>query len=279
MPTLTADDGVRLAYRTLGDAAGDPIVCLPGGPMQDADYLGDLGGLPARRPSVLLDPRGTGASEQPEDPSTYRCDRQVDDVEALRRHLGLERVTLLGHSAGANLAVLYAARHPDRVEALLLLTPSTFVLGLSADLATRRAVLALRPDEPWSAAATGALDRLEAGEDADWDALVPPTYGRWDDAARAHHDRGARHRNDEAAEVFGEGAFDPPATRAALAGLAAPVLVLAGEFDVNSPPVTVREYAAAFPGATCTVLPGCAHFPWLDEPARLTDAIDTFLKG
>ncbi|WP_327048410.1 hypothetical protein OG320_11335 [Microbispora sp. NBC_01189] len=45
--TYSAHDGTTLAYRVSG--AGDPVICLPGGPMQSADYLGELGGLPAHR--------------------------------------------------------------------------------------------------------------------------------------------------------------------------------------------------------------------------------------
>jgi len=57
------------------------VVCLPGGPMQDSKYLGDLGGLSARHQLILLDLRGTGASAIPEDTASYRCDHLVGDVE------------------------------------------------------------------------------------------------------------------------------------------------------------------------------------------------------
>src|SRR6478672_7864684 len=130
MPVLAAPDGTELAYGVRGD--GSPVVCLPGGPMQDSEYLGDLGGLSAHRRLVLLDPRGTGHSATPVDPTSYRCDRLVNDVEALREHLGRDQIDLLAHSAGANLAVLYAARHPHRVGTLVLVTPSTFAVGISA---------------------------------------------------------------------------------------------------------------------------------------------------
>jgi pimeloyl-ACP methyl ester carboxylesterase len=83
--------------------------------MQASAYLGDLGGLSTHRSLVKLDLRGTGESAVPEDAASYRCDRLVDDVEALRAHLGRDRVDVLGHSAGGALAVLYAARHPDRI--------------------------------------------------------------------------------------------------------------------------------------------------------------------
>src|SRR4051812_8145139 len=118
MPIFPAPDGTGLAFRLAGTGGAPPVMCLPGGPMRAGAYLGDLGGLTTHRRMAVLDLRGTGESEEPGDPATYRCDRQVEDVEALRKHLGLERFDLLGHSAGASLAVRYAARYPDRLRRL-----------------------------------------------------------------------------------------------------------------------------------------------------------------
>src|SRR5215212_11058548 len=98
MATFDSADGTRLAYHQAGE--GRSLVCLPGGPMRASAYLGDLGGLSAHRRLVLLDLRGTGDSAVPADPASYRCDRLVDDVEALRVELDLDRMDLLGHSAG-----------------------------------------------------------------------------------------------------------------------------------------------------------------------------------
>jgi proline iminopeptidase len=61
MPHFSADDGTDLAYHVFG--AGIPVVCLPGGPMQDSVYLGELGGLSAHRQLIMVDLRGTGESQ------------------------------------------------------------------------------------------------------------------------------------------------------------------------------------------------------------------------
>jgi pimeloyl-ACP methyl ester carboxylesterase len=157
--------------------------------MQDSVYLGDLGGMSRHRQLVVLDLRGTGRSAIPEDTSSYRCDRLVDDVEALRAHLGLDRMDLLGHSAGANLATLYAVRHPHRIGKLALVTPSTFAVGIPVTGETRRETARLRQDEPWFPAAFAALEAItdnRAG-DADWAAIAPFRHGRWDAEARSRH--------------------------------------------------------------------------------------------
>ena len=221
MPTFLTADGTKLAYRMM-EGDGDPVVCLPGGPMQDSTYLGDLGGLPARRRLAVLDLRGTGRSAIPEDSSSYRCDRQVDDVEALRQELGLDRIDLLGHSAGTNLVALYAVRHPERVGKLALIAPSALAFGVATTGETRREIGLLRRSEPWFTAGFAALERITSGqgEDSDWATVDPFFYGRWDDAAKDHRDAGDRQINREAAEVFGsEGAFLPEPNRVALAVL------------------------------------------------------------
>ncbi|MBA3310888.1 MAG: alpha/beta fold hydrolase [Nocardioidaceae bacterium] len=109
MPVLTARDGTRLAYQVSGE--GTPVVCLPGGPLQDSASLGGLGGLSGPLRLIRPDYRGTGRSETPISAASYRCDALVDDVEALREHLRHDQVDVLAHCAGANLAVQYAARH------------------------------------------------------------------------------------------------------------------------------------------------------------------------
>ena len=111
MAQFRSYDGTRLAFRRAG--TGRPLVCLPGGPGRTPDYLGDLGGLGGSRELILPDTRGTGESAVPADPAaTYRCDQLARDVEALRAELGLERIDLLGHSAGGSVALRYAAAYP-----------------------------------------------------------------------------------------------------------------------------------------------------------------------
>jgi pimeloyl-ACP methyl ester carboxylesterase len=278
METFPAADGTRLACHRTG--AGDPLVCLPGGPMQASAYYGDLGGLAAHRTLVRLDLRGTGESGVPADPATYRCDRQIGDVEALREHLGLDRMDLLAHSAGASIAVPYAARYPGRVARLVLVAPSPAPVDLEIADADRREVAAPRRDEFPDAWA--AFERIWSGDatDADWPAIEPFKHGRWDAVTRARVARDASERNSDAAAVYySDGALDPAATRSAVAALPAPVLLVAGEYDAGLPPKRAAEYAGLFPHAEVAVVPGGGHFPWHDDPAFFTRTVTAFLRA
>jgi pimeloyl-ACP methyl ester carboxylesterase len=278
MAIFDGPDGTRLAYHRSGE--GDPLVCVPGGPMQDSVYLGDVAGLAATHPLVKLDLRGTGASAVPADPATYRCDRQVPDVEALRVRLDLDRMDLFTHSGGAGIAVQYAAQHPEHVNRLVLVCPSPRPVGIDIADADRREVAELRRGEPWFPAAFAAFERVWAGEptDADWAALAPFSYGRWDADSQAFDAATDEQRNNDAAAVYySPGSVDPAATRAGLASLDAPVLVIAGEYDPGLPPRRAAEYAGLFATAELVVLPGAGHFPWLDDRAAVHATISDFL--
>jgi pimeloyl-ACP methyl ester carboxylesterase len=246
------------------------LVCIPGGPARDSVYLGDLGGLAVHRTLVLLDNRGTGESADAADPSdvdSYRADRLVDDVEALRLHLGLPAMDLLGHSAGAHVAVLYAAAHPDRVSALILITGGHRAAGAAIDGAYLSA-LELRSSEPWAAEGRVALEEWLGGStDPEVKRRRDPFfYGRpFTEAARVHAEGDeTQRRNRVAAEKF---PFQPDvqAVRARLAQLSAPVLVFAGELDLSPRPQEARLLAEAFAHARLVVQPDAGHFPWVDN--------------
>ncbi|MCX2951864.1 alpha/beta fold hydrolase [Lentzea sp. NEAU-D7] len=263
MGTFTNADGLGLAYH---GEAGDPLICLPGGPMQDSSYLG---GLPLDD-AVRLDLRGTGESEKADH---HRVDRQVHDVEALRRHLGLDRIRLLGHSAGAALAILYALRFPQRVAELVLVAPSPFVVGIAVTDEDRREVALRRSGEPWYAEAVQGFEEIWAGTATPeaFAKIAPFLHGRWDDAARALDDHP---RHPEAAmEYYAEGAFDPREVREKLAKLDVPTLLVTGELDVSLPPSRAREYADLFPHARLVVQPGAGHFPWVDDPGAFAATV------
>ena len=119
-------NGVRLFTRPVG--SGPLVVVLHGGPGAHHDYLlpqYDL--LANRRELFYYDQRGGGQSPVSRDtPVGWR--EHVADLDALRLHLGTERLTLCGYSWGGLLAVLYLLEHPEHVERLALVSPASLTL-------------------------------------------------------------------------------------------------------------------------------------------------------
>ncbi|WP_406192572.1 alpha/beta hydrolase [Kitasatospora sp. NBC_01560] len=281
MEFFTSYDGTVLAFRTIGD--GPPLLCLPGGPGRAAEYLGDLGGLSARRTLILPDTRGTGASAMPADLATCRVDRLVADIEALRRHLGLDHLDLLGHSAGGSLAMLYAAAHPDRLDSLTLVAPSLAGVGLPSDTGADE-VIAARAGEPWHAEAVTAHRHVKAAntfaEAAPHRlAFEPLMYGRWDDAARAHAAADPAQRALPVSEhYYKDYTPDTEELRRSLGALPCPVLLVAGEVDLWPTSRAAADAAPLFPEVTLAIQPGAGHYPWLDDQRAFTATVEGFLS-
>ncbi len=186
---------------------------------------------------------------------------------------------LLGHSVAGDTAMLYAARHPRRLQRLVLLTPDLQAVGVKVTDQEWLAAIRRRAGEPWYAKAYAAMMALDASEDTPHNRRMaaPLLYGRWDDAAASHAAADVQQRARQAAVHFAtDGAFDPARTRAALTQVTTPVLVYAGELDLTPTP-RLAELAALFPRSELVVQPGAGHFPWLDDPAWFVGAVERLL--
>ncbi|MFJ5230654.1 alpha/beta fold hydrolase [Kitasatospora sp. NPDC088391] len=272
MTIFEAYDGTALHYERFGD--GPPLVALPGGPGMDARYLGTLGGLDARRQLIRLDPRGCGRSAAPADPASCAFDRQAADLEALREHLGVDSLDLLGHSAGALTAQRYAAEFPSRVRSLVLVTP----VGRATrepDAAELAAIRAARAGEEWYADAAEAAELLEAGQ-GDPAALVrrmtPFFWGGWDERTRAAaFDDTLAPAAPWMREVFYRGAGAPRP-------VPMPVLAVAGARDGLIGTVPARLAAECHPRGRFALLEGAGHRPWVERPGEFTALVEEFLN-
>jgi proline iminopeptidase len=117
---LPVGGGCRLYVREFG--IGDTVVVVHGGFGAEHSYLLDaVAGLEDRFHFVFYDQRGSLRSPCPD--SSMSVDAHVADIEQLRAALGLERVSILGHSMGTFLAMAYLAEHPDRAGSMALLGP------------------------------------------------------------------------------------------------------------------------------------------------------------
>jgi proline iminopeptidase len=258
-------------------------VCHGGGPGLSALYLGNLGALDEHLELVLLDPRGTGGSDRPADPRAYTIEDYAADVDELRAQLGLERISLLGHSHGGAVAIEYAARHPERVERLIL--ASTLVRFAAEHQRALEAGMAARQGEPWYADAAAALEAEEAGNfegDEELAELVyrefPFYFAQYGEVERAYvESQRAETPNADTLRFFNKEIFPTFDLRPKLAQIEAPTLVIAGEEDFITGPVSANEIAEGIAGAEKVLLPGTGHFLFVEAPDAWRDAVLAFL--
>jgi pimeloyl-ACP methyl ester carboxylesterase len=270
VPSLRTDDGRRLAWREAG--TGPPLLCHPGGPGASSRYFAELPGLAAERTLILLDPRGTGASDRPADRSAYDLEDYAADIEAVRAHLGLERLDVLGHSHGGFVAIAWGGTHPDRVGRLVL--SDTAPRFTDVIRGRRGARVAAHEGAPYFADAVAALQDQQAGRYAtDEDLLAlyeragPVLVAPGEDVAPVAAAFRASGINADAMKHFNERVAGTMDLRPLLARIPAPTLVIAGEHDPFGGPTT-DEIAAALPRPTVVTVRGADHFPFLETRAR-----------
>ena len=281
MDGLTTADGRRLAYRHTG--TGPTLVCHPGGPGFSSLYLGELGGLGDPLELVLLDPRGTGESDPPGDPRAFAIDDYVSDLEELRAHLGLERMLLFGHSHGGIVAIAYAARHPERVEGLILAS-ATARFSAEQNAAMEEAILA-KSGEPWYEDARNAFETEIVGDFSSDEELIalsvrmmPFYFAHYGDAERAWTQSLAGDRlNADATRLWEKEIFEHFDLRPELARITAPVLVITGEKDFITGPSSVTELEQGLPNAETVILSGVGHLIFVEAPEAFREAVLSFL--
>ncbi len=272
-------DGRTLAYRREGD--GPVLVVHPGGPGFSSTYLADFGGLGASFTLVLLNPRGTDGSDRAE---TYALGDYVSDLEALRTHLDLGEINLLGHSHGGFVAAAYAAERPAHVRRL--------VLSCTAARFHERQQRAMekakekRKDEPWYEDANAALEQEQAGDftsDEELAELVVRElafyFARYDDAARTflREHVAVEQPNRDALKYFNDVEFTTFDLRPSLTQIVTPTLVLAGEDDFICGPVCAQDLSDGIAGSQTTILPECGHFPYVEQRDRFRAEVTRFL--
>ena len=268
--TVTAPDGHPLHVDEIRSGDGVPLLVLPGGPCRGAEYLGDLAGVGADRPVVVLHPRGT--------PTTGGLSRgwwwDADDALAVIDALGAEQVDVLAHSAGARLALALAARYPASVRSLVLVTPASgWLTGTEhdgADIVARRADPGL--EAVWQAL-HGPDPEDEAAFAAGRAAHARAGYSAWSEAEQAHARLGAQSL--AAVRAWNQDVPDDVASRVVAAPLP-PALVISGSDDVLVGVRPVEQLADTL-GAALVMLDGCGHYPWVEQPAAFRDAVDRWL--
>jgi non-heme chloroperoxidase len=129
MPFCEVEKDVRIYYETFG--SGEPIVFVHGGGMSHEFWEQQVYAFGDTNQVVAFDLRGHGESDKPA--QGHEFTRFVQDLEALLRHLGLQKVSLVCHAVGGYVGMLYALRNPRLLAKLVLVSSSARFLGADAE--------------------------------------------------------------------------------------------------------------------------------------------------
>ncbi len=278
---LLTDDGVRLFFRTLG--SGARTVVIPNGMyIVDAfEYLAHT------RTLIVYDVRNRGQSETVTDRAKLArgIEQDVDDLDAVRRHFGLDRIDLLGHSYIGLMVALYAMRYAAHVERVVQIGPiqadslkqyPAHLANNDGTLADVMARVAQVQKEPRPADPEAACRQF-------WDVLKPIFVTHSHDADRI--DWGRCHLENERNFMrYWVGDILPSIRGLGLrpadfAKARVPVLTIHGTKDRSAPYGAGRDWAALLPQARLLTVHNASHAPWIEEPTVVFDSVKVFLDG
>jgi proline iminopeptidase len=281
-------NGVRLWYRVAGSAPADapPVVFLHGGPGQGSQSFAALAGphLEPRLRMVYFDQRGSGRSERPWT-GEYALETLVEDIEGLRRALGVPRIALVGQSFGGVLALEYAAKYPQHVSRMVI------AAGLSDTPGSIRAQCTRLGEVHPDAYARVMDEARRSGSDVCnvfqalpdslrgefFQANMYPVPSTRDMVERADTAGGLRNTGEIGGYLFSHGLMEW--RFAGHQRLTMPVLVIAGERDYQIGLQPQRELASRLPDAQLLVYEGAGHFMYVDQPERFARDVAAFFNA
>jgi len=273
-------DGIDLFYKVVGQTAGDYVLVLSGGPGEDIDSMqGIADELGKKYRCIMWEQRGTGRSKLPRyDASTINLNAYMEDIEALRKQLHVEKFIVVGNSWGMILGLAYAGIHPDAVRAVVTIGsgPITFeYLGVFSDNQfARLGACELEVRDFWREPSREAADSDRAAFERLRAATVAYFYDR-KKALLMAAELNPKDYNFRVPPAFlkAEGKYD---IRQKLKTIIAPVLLLQGRQDLAGE-ANVDEAHSLIKNSTIAFIDKCGHMPWLEQPEQTWKIVDDFL--
>jgi len=280
---LQAVNGTHIYYEIIGKGA--PLFVLHGQGGSHRYFLPYMGALSDEYQLFFYDQRGTGLSDGHLDLAAISIDQFVEDLEALRVAFGLEKISLMGHSWGAIVALAYALKYQAHLDHLILvdstLVSNTFAIELSktlqqrlqllsADMQHERTTTCTRPSEK--------LSRDEIDECSQIDAQL-----RFYDPAKATtvdwatEENTSKNSTTVRALIISSFNRMQPDLDAQLPTVRVPTLIIHGDFDPI--PLGSSEYLHQhIPGSQIVPISESGHFPFIEQPEQFVAALRSFLR-
>jgi proline iminopeptidase len=273
-------NGVEINYSVSGN--GPLLFAVSSGWGVGSGYLvKGLAPLTKHFTLVCITTRGSGESSRPADESAMGSATMADDIDHLRRHLGVDAIDLFGHSNGGAIAISYAARYPAACRKIIL--ADSQLIGFSSREATME-ILSKRAGDPRFAQALERLPGIAslAFEDATITDFLIATFSLY------FHDPDANMQKtietfdlpvtSWATEKQRMADMQPSASQAdLLPQIRADTLVIVGQDDFQCPLPISERIAAGIVKSKLLTLNDCGHIPWAEQPQRFFAEIERFL--
>jgi proline iminopeptidase len=268
--------GATIYFEVRGNAAGMPLFVVNGGPGFEHSYVhcSDVWDVIAKKRKVIFyDQRGTGRSGALKPGQSCTLADQIADLEALRAHLGFDRIDLLGHSWGGYLVMAYMALHGDHVAHLVIVdsaapkwSDTAFLFKDVYPEGTEKQQAVSFVEELGDSAALGTDLREYLGmlfydpDHRDRFLAKASGYHYYHEVNKAVTDDLAR--------------FD---LNPELPKFRIPTLVITGRYDMNVAPSVAWKIHKAIPGSEFAVFERSGHIPYYEEPDAFRSRLERFL--
>ncbi|MDZ7290376.1 MAG: alpha/beta hydrolase [candidate division KSB1 bacterium] len=278
-------NNVEISYTIAGSG---PVIMVHGvgWGLDSRLYQSTLKFLEAQYTLVYIDPRGTGDTMPITEPAQISSDLMVDDLEALRQHLGLNRIMLMGHAHGGFIAMKYALKYPSRL-AQLILVDCILLRNLEEDIRAVYENLQRHPrrkDPGWEAALAGFKNEYEARtvealqENLHTTAIL--YFGYYSPYQRANFEKAIKESrlsinnfNQFVQSDLLQYNLDGQESR-----ISAPTLLIYGLYDPYFIRPIARSLHFAIRNSKLELFERSGHYPWIEEPQHFAEVLKIFLN-
>ena len=274
--------GGKLYYQAYG--SGKPIIVLHGGPGMSQNYLLPyMAELAKNHQVIFYDQRGSGKSIYGTiDDSTININQFVEDLENFRQKLGLNKITLIGHSWGGELAMHYAIKHPDHLHKLIIMNslPANEI-GIKAFIENYTKITAQVKPSLEKIEQNPKLKEGDAKLFEQYLKLIFSTYVKNEaDVSKLNLSFTSNETKSyfEVSTIFAENFITKPFDiRPDLQKINVPTLVIHSDYD-PIPLWTAKDIANSIKGAKFLLIKDCGHFPYIEKPDETFKVIEEFMQ-
>ncbi len=266
-----------LAYETYGAPnSATPVITINGGPGLSHAYMlqNDVWvRLSNGRQIVFYDQRGTGKSMRVAAGASQNMNAQVEDLEALRAKLNMDKVDLVGDSYGGLVAIAYVVAHPEHVQRLIL----------SDTLPGWKQIVHLLPSVFPDIEEQDAAEQKQLGDTPEAAQASLRNHFRmvfYSPELRDQYLAGMKDMgyNPATADAVSKATKNLDFT-SALSKFTCPTLAITGRYDMNVAPLTAWRMYKSIPGSHLEIFEKSGHLPSYEEPDKYVHVVDSFLRA